>query len=140
MGLVALREGWWYLGWGWGYLRRVWWHLGWVWWYLGWVWWYLGWVWRYLGWVGDTWDGFGDIGDAVRGRWWHALGPTWPLCPGLKRGLCLRINHFPEDLEYDHDSAEYLLLSPPLSSLCHLIVTSLSPQCHHDSAEYLLRE
>nr|XP_031363380.1 voltage-dependent calcium channel gamma-8 subunit-like [Lonchura striata domestica] len=35
----------------------------------------------------------------------------WRVCclEGLKRGLCLRINHFPEDLEYDHDSAEYLL-------------------------------
>ncbi|KFO80350.1 Voltage-dependent calcium channel gamma-8 subunit, partial [Cuculus canorus] len=35
----------------------------------------------------------------------------WRICclEGLKRGLCLKINHFPEDMEYDHDSAEYLL-------------------------------
>ena len=29
--------------------------------------------------------------------------------PGLKRGVCVKINHFPEDTDYDHDSAEYLL-------------------------------
>uniref|UniRef100_A0A674HJQ0 Voltage-dependent calcium channel gamma-8 subunit n=1 Tax=Taeniopygia guttata TaxID=59729 RepID=A0A674HJQ0_TAEGU len=33
------------------------------------------------------------------------------------RGLCLRINHFPEDLEYDHDSAEYLLRVVRASSI-----------------------
>jgi hypothetical protein len=27
----------------------------------------------------------------------------------LKRGVCVKINHFPEDTDYDHDSAEYLL-------------------------------
>ncbi|XP_057263461.1 voltage-dependent calcium channel gamma-8 subunit-like, partial [Pezoporus wallicus] len=39
----------------------------------------------------------------------------WRVCclEGLKRGLCLKINHFPEDMEYDHDSAEYLLRESP---------------------------
>uniref|UniRef100_UPI0023EC64A2 voltage-dependent calcium channel gamma-8 subunit-like n=1 Tax=Agelaius phoeniceus TaxID=39638 RepID=UPI0023EC64A2 len=43
----------------------------------------------------------------------------WRVCclEGLKRGLCLRINHFPEDLEYDHDSAEYLLRVVRASSI-----------------------
>lgn len=31
------------------------------------------------------------------------------ISPGLKRGVCVKINHFPEDTDYDHDSAEYLL-------------------------------
>lgn len=35
----------------------------------------------------------------------HHLRPP----PGLKRGVCVKINHFPEDTDYDHDSAEYLL-------------------------------
>lgn len=35
----------------------------------------------------------------------HHLRPL----PGLKRGVCVKINHFPEDTDYDHDSAEYLL-------------------------------
>ncbi|XP_025770201.1 voltage-dependent calcium channel gamma-6 subunit [Puma concolor] len=35
----------------------------------------------------------------------------WRVCffAGLKRGVCVKINHFPEDTDYDHDSAEYLL-------------------------------
>nr|XP_023399863.1 voltage-dependent calcium channel gamma-8 subunit [Loxodonta africana] len=35
----------------------------------------------------------------------------WRICclEGLKRGVCVKINHFPEDTDYDHDSAEYLL-------------------------------
>ncbi|KAJ8289931.1 hypothetical protein GJAV_G00006880 [Gymnothorax javanicus] len=28
---------------------------------------------------------------------------------GLKRGVCSQINHFPEDADYDHDGAEYVL-------------------------------
>ncbi|ETE72575.1 Voltage-dependent calcium channel gamma-8 subunit, partial [Ophiophagus hannah] len=34
--------------------------------------------------------------------------PIWMLSR-LKRGVCVKINHFPEDTDYDHDSAEYLL-------------------------------
>lgn len=34
----------------------------------------------------------------------------FPLClSGLKRGVCSQINHFPEDADYDHDGAEYVL-------------------------------
>nr|XP_006009719.1 PREDICTED: voltage-dependent calcium channel gamma-8 subunit [Latimeria chalumnae] len=35
----------------------------------------------------------------------------WRICclEGIKRGVCVNINHFPEDTDYDHDSAEYLL-------------------------------
>lgn len=29
--------------------------------------------------------------------------------PGVYKGHCFRINHFPEDNDYDHDSSEYLL-------------------------------
>lgn len=29
--------------------------------------------------------------------------------PGIYKGHCFRINHFPEDNDYDHDSSEYLL-------------------------------
>ncbi|KAI1232461.1 hypothetical protein IHE44_0006925 [Lamprotornis superbus] len=28
---------------------------------------------------------------------------------GIYKGHCFRINHFPEDNDYDHDSSEYLL-------------------------------
>lgn len=31
------------------------------------------------------------------------------LSPGIYKGHCFRINHFPEDNDYDHDSSEYLL-------------------------------
>nr|XP_031537991.1 voltage-dependent calcium channel gamma-8 subunit [Vicugna pacos] len=37
--------------------------------------------------------------------------------PGLKRGVCVKINHFPEDTDYDHDSAEYLLRVVRASSI-----------------------
>ncbi|XP_006015142.1 voltage-dependent calcium channel gamma-8 subunit [Alligator sinensis] len=43
----------------------------------------------------------------------------WRICclEGLKRGVCLKINHFPEDTDYDHDSAEYLLRVVRASSI-----------------------
>uniref|UniRef100_A0A8B9QC15 Voltage-dependent calcium channel gamma-8 subunit n=1 Tax=Apteryx owenii TaxID=8824 RepID=A0A8B9QC15_APTOW len=43
----------------------------------------------------------------------------WRICclEGLKRGICVKINHFPEDMEYDHDSAEYLLRVVRASSI-----------------------
>ena len=28
---------------------------------------------------------------------------------GVKRGVCSQINHFPEDADFDHDGAEYVL-------------------------------
>ncbi|XP_048647445.1 voltage-dependent calcium channel gamma-8 subunit [Marmota marmota marmota] len=44
--------------------------------------------------------------------------PTTPVpSPGLKRGVCVKINHFPEDTDYDHDSAEYLLRVVRASSI-----------------------
>lgn len=58
--------------------------------------------------------------DGVRGRGKGLFSPVSPTLksprhhhphpsPGLKRGVCVKINHFPEDTDYDHDSAEYLL-------------------------------
>ncbi|XP_038607926.1 voltage-dependent calcium channel gamma-8 subunit [Tachyglossus aculeatus] len=43
----------------------------------------------------------------------------WRICclEGLKRGICVKINHFPEDTDYDHDSAEYLLRVVRASSI-----------------------
>lgn len=38
---------------------------------------------------------------------------------GINKGSCLRINHFPEDNNYDTDSSEYILrkcLSPTTTS------------------------
>lgn len=34
-----------------------------------------------------------------------------PVCllVGVKRGVCSQINHFPEDADFDHDGAEYVL-------------------------------
>ncbi|KAJ8334383.1 hypothetical protein SKAU_G00400220 [Synaphobranchus kaupii] len=43
----------------------------------------------------------------------------WRICclEGLKRGVCSQINHFPEDADYDHDGAEYLLRVVRASSI-----------------------
>ncbi|XP_062495518.1 voltage-dependent calcium channel gamma-8 subunit-like, partial [Pezoporus occidentalis] len=51
----------------------------------------------------------------------------WRVCclEGLKRGLCLKINHFPEDMEYDHDSAEYLLRVVRASSIFPILSAAL---------------
>ncbi|XP_061920012.1 voltage-dependent calcium channel gamma-8 subunit-like [Entelurus aequoreus] len=37
----------------------------------------------------------------------------WRICclEGVKRGVCSQINHFPEDADFDHDGAEYVLPS-----------------------------
>ncbi|XP_069807544.1 voltage-dependent calcium channel gamma-4 subunit isoform X2 [Dendropsophus ebraccatus] len=45
----------------------------------------------------------------------------WRICciEGLYKGNCFRINHFPEDNDYDHDSSEYLLR---LSNIIGIIV------------------
>lgn len=39
---------------------------------------------------------------------------VWSPCffsyiSGVKRGVCSQINHFPEDADFDHDGAEYVL-------------------------------
>ncbi|XP_041066875.1 voltage-dependent calcium channel gamma-8 subunit-like [Carcharodon carcharias] len=43
----------------------------------------------------------------------------WRVCclEGTRRGICQNINHFPEDTDYDHDSAEYLLRVVRASSI-----------------------
>ncbi|XP_061521120.1 voltage-dependent calcium channel gamma-4 subunit-like [Phycodurus eques] len=43
----------------------------------------------------------------------------WRICclEGLKRGVCSQINHFPDDADYDQDSAEYLLRVVRASSM-----------------------
>ncbi|XP_015269879.1 PREDICTED: voltage-dependent calcium channel gamma-8 subunit [Gekko japonicus] len=43
----------------------------------------------------------------------------WRICclEGQRRGVCVKINHFPEDTDYDHDSAEYLLRMVRASSI-----------------------
>ncbi|XP_063819699.1 voltage-dependent calcium channel gamma-4 subunit isoform X2 [Pseudophryne corroboree] len=45
----------------------------------------------------------------------------WRICciEGLYKGNCFRINHFPEDNDYDHDSSEYILR---LSNIIGIIV------------------
>ncbi|KAH0626486.1 hypothetical protein JD844_001485 [Phrynosoma platyrhinos] len=48
-----------------------------------------------------------------------AIGTDYWLYARLKRGVCVKINHFPEDTDYDHDSAEYLLR---LSNIIGVIV------------------
>uniref|UniRef100_A0A3Q2QRY1 Calcium voltage-gated channel auxiliary subunit gamma 8 n=1 Tax=Fundulus heteroclitus TaxID=8078 RepID=A0A3Q2QRY1_FUNHE len=34
----------------------------------------------------------------------------WRICCLEKRGVCSQINHFPEDADFDHDGAEYVLV------------------------------
>ena len=59
----------------------------------------------------------GAQGRGARGT----LTPFFPSLPaGVYKGHCFRINHFPEDNDYDHDSSEYLLREcrrPPASSV-----------------------
>ncbi|CAJ0916798.1 unnamed protein product [Ranitomeya imitator] len=47
----------------------------------------------------------------------------YSVSSGLFKGNCFRINHFPEDNDYDHDSSEYLLLHAyiQLSVPCRLV-------------------
>ncbi|XP_078507060.1 voltage-dependent calcium channel gamma-8 subunit isoform X3 [Lissotriton helveticus] len=51
----------------------------------------------------------------------------WRICclEGLKRGVCVKINHFPEDTDYDHDSAEYLLRVVRASSIFPILSAML---------------
>ncbi|OCT60837.1 voltage-dependent calcium channel gamma-4 subunit [Xenopus laevis] len=51
----------------------------------------------------------------------------WRICciEGLYKGNCYRINHFPEDNDYDHDSSEYLLRIVRASSVFPILSTIL---------------
>nr|XP_012602951.1 voltage-dependent calcium channel gamma-4 subunit isoform X2 [Microcebus murinus] len=44
---------------------------------------------------------------------------------GIYKGHCFRINHFPEDNDYDHDSSEYLLRVVRASSVFPILSTIL---------------
>nr|XP_057944730.1 voltage-dependent calcium channel gamma-4 subunit-like isoform X1 [Doryrhamphus excisus] len=51
----------------------------------------------------------------------------WRICciEGINRGSCFRINHFPEDNDYDTDSSEYILRIVRASSLFPILSTIL---------------
>ncbi|XP_007434169.1 voltage-dependent calcium channel gamma-4 subunit [Python bivittatus] len=51
----------------------------------------------------------------------------WRFCciEGIYKGHCFRINHFPEDNDYDHDSSEYLLRIVRASSVFPILSTIL---------------
>ncbi|XP_003913372.3 voltage-dependent calcium channel gamma-4 subunit [Papio anubis] len=51
----------------------------------------------------------------------------WRVCciEGVYKGHCFRINHFPEDNDYDHDSSEYLLRIVRASSVFPILSTIL---------------
>ncbi|CAI9163980.1 unnamed protein product [Rangifer tarandus platyrhynchus] len=51
----------------------------------------------------------------------------WRVCciEGTYKGRCFRINHFPEDNDYDHDSSEYLLRIVRASSVFPILSTIL---------------
>ncbi|XP_048654161.1 voltage-dependent calcium channel gamma-4 subunit [Marmota marmota marmota] len=47
------------------------------------------------------------------------------ILEGIYKGHCFRINHFPEDNDYDHDSSEYLLRIVRASSVFPILSTIL---------------
>ncbi|MBN3299095.1 CCG4 protein, partial [Amia calva] len=51
----------------------------------------------------------------------------WRICciEGINKGSCYRINHFPEDNDYDTDSSEYLLRIVRASSIFPILSTIL---------------
>ncbi|KAF7223837.1 voltage-dependent calcium channel gamma-4 subunit [Nothobranchius furzeri] len=51
----------------------------------------------------------------------------WRICciEGINKGNCFRINHFPEDNDYDTDSSEYILRIVRASSLFPILSTIL---------------
>nr|XP_025855246.1 voltage-dependent calcium channel gamma-4 subunit [Vulpes vulpes] len=51
--------------------------------------------------------------------------PSCSFSPGIYKGHCFRINHFPEDNDYDHDSSEYLLRIVRASSVFPILSTIL---------------
>ncbi|XP_028692526.1 voltage-dependent calcium channel gamma-4 subunit isoform X1 [Macaca nemestrina] len=52
----------------------------------------------------------------------HRVPSTWHR---VYKGHCFRINHFPEDNDYDHDSSEYLLRIVRASSVFPILSTIL---------------
>ncbi|XP_055040581.1 calcium channel, voltage-dependent, gamma subunit 4b [Misgurnus anguillicaudatus] len=61
----------------------------------------------------------------VRGDLTHS--GLWRICciEGLNKGTCYRINHFPDDNDYDTDSSEYLLRIVRASSVFPILSTTL---------------
>ncbi|XP_070774082.1 voltage-dependent calcium channel gamma-4 subunit-like [Enoplosus armatus] len=61
----------------------------------------------------------------VRGDLTHS--GLWRICciEGINKGSCFRINHFPEDNDYDTDSSEYILRIVRASSLFPILSTIL---------------
>ncbi|XP_051988516.1 voltage-dependent calcium channel gamma-4 subunit-like [Xyrauchen texanus] len=61
----------------------------------------------------------------VRGDLTHS--GLWRICciEGLNKGSCYRINHFPDDNDYDTDSSEYLLRVVRASSVFPILSTIL---------------
>ncbi|XP_074486736.1 voltage-dependent calcium channel gamma-4 subunit-like [Sebastes fasciatus] len=61
----------------------------------------------------------------VRGDLTHS--GLWRICciEGINTGSCFRINHFPEDNDYDTDSSEYILRIVRASSLFPILSTVL---------------
>ncbi|KAF0037599.1 hypothetical protein F2P81_010473 [Scophthalmus maximus] len=61
----------------------------------------------------------------VRGDLTHS--GLWRVCcvEGINKGSCFRINHFPEDNDYDTDSSEYILRIVRASSLFPILSTVL---------------
>ncbi|XP_077067755.1 calcium channel, voltage-dependent, gamma subunit 4b [Siphateles boraxobius] len=61
----------------------------------------------------------------VRGDLTHS--GLWRICciEGLNKGSCYRINHFPDDNDYDTDSSEYLLRIVRASSVFPILSTIL---------------
>lgn len=39
----------------------------------------------------------------------HGIHTAFGFSAGINKGSCFRINHFPEDNDYDTDSSEYIL-------------------------------
>ncbi|KAJ7423983.1 Voltage-dependent calcium channel gamma-4 subunit [Pitangus sulphuratus] len=60
---------------------------------------------------------------AVRERKYLRSSPK--SSKGIYKGHCFRINHFPEDNDYDHDSSEYLLRIVRASSVFPILSTIL---------------
>ncbi|XP_054460398.1 voltage-dependent calcium channel gamma-4 subunit-like [Anoplopoma fimbria] len=61
----------------------------------------------------------------VRGDLTHS--GLWRICciEGINKGSCFRINHFPDDNDYDTDSSEYILRIVRASSLFPILSTAL---------------
>ncbi|KAB0406253.1 hypothetical protein E2I00_013589, partial [Balaenoptera physalus] len=67
----------------------------------------------------------GESGAQGRGAR-RTLTLFFPSLPaGVYKGRCFRINHFPEDNDYDHDSSEYLLRLVRASSVFPILSTVL---------------